>query len=104
MIKKIRLMLLSLSTLLSFGAPALATVAVSAQAPIDQNNINQSLCSGSNGDFTGGNNGNCNSDAETDGNKLLTTVINVISIIVGVVAVIMIIFGGFRYITSGGKQ
>lgn len=31
-------------------------------------------------------------------------VINLISIAVGIVAVIMIIVGGFRYITSGGNQ
>jgi len=30
--------------------------------------------------------------------------INIFSVIVGVVAVIMIIFGGFRYITSGGDS
>lgn len=32
----------------------------------------------------------------------IETVINVLSYIVGVAAVIMIIFGGFRYVTSGG--
>lgn len=30
--------------------------------------------------------------------------INILSIVVGVVAVIMIIYGGFRYITSGGES
>lgn len=35
---------------------------------------------------------------------ILTDIINIFSIIVGIVAVIMIIFGGFRYITSGGNQ
>jgi cytochrome bd-type quinol oxidase subunit 2 len=37
-------------------------------------------------------------------NSLITTVINVFSVVVGVVAVIMIIAGGFRYITSGGDS
>ena len=32
------------------------------------------------------------------------TVVNILSIVVGVVAVIMIIYGGFRYITSGGES
>jgi hypothetical protein len=32
------------------------------------------------------------------------TAINIISILVGIVAVIMIIFAGFKYITSGGES
>jgi hypothetical protein len=41
---------------------------------------------------------------QTDVNKLVATIINIFSWIVGVVAVIMVIFGGFRYITSGGDS
>lgn len=37
-------------------------------------------------------------------NGIIKTVINVFSLVVGVVAVIMIIAGGFRYITSGGDS
>src|SRR3989344_4532418 len=37
-------------------------------------------------------------------NKILTDIINIFSIIVGIVAVVMIIFGGFKYITSAGNQ
>jgi heme/copper-type cytochrome/quinol oxidase subunit 2 len=102
MFQKIKLMLLSLSTVFAFAVPAMT--AATASAAIDQGDINSSLCSGSNGDFTGTDTGNCDTSAEQAGNDLLTTVINVISVIVGVIAVIMIIFAGFRYITSGGKQ
>lgn len=35
---------------------------------------------------------------------LLNTVINIFSLIVGVIAVVMIIVGGLRYITSGGDS
>lgn len=35
---------------------------------------------------------------------ILNDIINIFSIIVGIVAVIMIIFGGFKYITSAGNQ
>lgn len=35
---------------------------------------------------------------------IIRTVVNVLSVIVGLVAVIMIIWGGFRYITSGGDS
>lgn len=37
-------------------------------------------------------------------NTIITTVINILSWIVGIAAVIMIIIGGFRYITSGGDS
>jgi len=36
--------------------------------------------------------------------QTIRNIINIFSIIVGAVAVIMIIFGGFRYITSGGDS
>lgn len=45
--------------------------------------------------------------ANADGNKLndlITDIINVFSVIVGIVAVVMLIFGGFRYVTSGGDS
>ena len=35
-------------------------------------------------------------------NSLVATIVNLFSVVVGVVAVLMIIVGGFRYITSGG--
>lgn len=37
-------------------------------------------------------------------NSTLTLVINILSMVVGVAAVIMIIIGGLRYITSGGDS
>jgi len=37
-------------------------------------------------------------------NRLIAQIVNILSIIVGVVAVIMMIYGGFRYITSGGDS
>ncbi|HSX16744.1 MAG TPA: pilin [Patescibacteria group bacterium] len=37
-------------------------------------------------------------------NKTITTVINFFSAIVGIVSVIMIIYGGFKYISSGGDS
>jgi cytochrome bd-type quinol oxidase subunit 2 len=37
-------------------------------------------------------------------NTLITQIINVFSVVVGIVAVIMIIIGGFKYITSGGDS
>jgi hypothetical protein len=37
-------------------------------------------------------------------NSVINTVINIISAFVGIVAVIMIVFAGFRYVTSGGDS
>lgn len=37
-------------------------------------------------------------------NQLVATIVNLFSVLVGAVAVIMIIVGGFRYITSGGDS
>jgi len=45
----------------------------------------------------------CNTFQEEDNvNKVVALVINIFSVVVGIIAVIMIIYGGFRYITSGG--
>ncbi len=40
----------------------------------------------------------------TNINNMITTIINIFSILVGIVSVIMIIYGGFRYVTSGGDS
>lgn len=37
-------------------------------------------------------------------NSIVKTIVNIFSAIVGIVSVIMIIFGGFKYITSGGDS
>lgn len=37
-------------------------------------------------------------------NQAITTIINTFSLIVGIVAVVMLIYGGFRYVTSGGDS
>jgi hypothetical protein len=37
-------------------------------------------------------------------NDLIKEIVNILSIVVGIVAVVMIIIGGFRYITSGGAS
>lgn len=42
--------------------------------------------------------------AEKDGSNIAQAVINTLSIIVGVVAVIMVIIGGFRYVISNGDS
>jgi hypothetical protein len=100
MIKKIKLTLLSLSSLFAVAVPALATASVSAQ--FDQHEINNQTCSGTSGDLSGGTQ-TCQQNESTF-NKYATLIVNLLSVLVGFVAVVMIILGGFRYITSGGNS
>lgn len=63
------------------------------------------ICAGANLDLTS----NCEQtqsgqDAEVRFTRLLRQVVNIFSTVVGVIAVIMIIIGGLRYITSGGDS
>lgn len=67
--------------------------------------IDNNIKCGSN--ISGLNSGACNTSVAGSGAKLeglIKTIINIFSVIVGSVAVIMIIFGGFKYITSGGSS
>lgn len=53
---------------------------------------------GSAGSGTGG----CTTAGEGSLDNVAKSIVNLLSLLVGIVAVIMIIFGGFKYITSGG--
>jgi hypothetical protein len=80
------------------------TAPVYAQSTVQQQ-INNGLCSGSNLQIpTSSSGGSCSTTGGVDINNILRHMVNVLSAIIGVVAVIMIIFGGFRYITSGGSD
>jgi len=84
------------------AVPAMASAASGSGADI-QSCLSQGTnldASGSRNDCTPG----TTSTAPDKINSIIKTVINVFSIVVGVVAVIMIIIGGFRYITSGGDS
>lgn len=100
MIQKIKTILLTFSTMFVFALPA----AVPATVYAAEEDIGGNLCAGANLDLTGKDK-ECKEGADTsDFQGTLEKIINFISIIVGVVAVIMIIFGGFKYITSGGTS
>jgi cytochrome bd-type quinol oxidase subunit 2 len=90
-------------TLLSAGALLLVPLAVPAMASAAAN-IQGSVCSGTSLTVNGA--ASCGQTA-TGSQKIdgfITDIVNIFSVIVGVVAVIMIIVGGFRYITSGGDS
>lgn len=85
--------------------PAVALPAIaSAQAGEGGNAIQESLKCGTTLEF---NDSGCEDDAQQGAetvNGMIKTVINIISVLVGIVSVIMIIWGGFKYVTSGGDS
>lgn len=103
MIKKLRNIVIVLATFAAMALPAFAPAIASAQIS-DTPNIKDNVCGGTNLQF--GQSGGCdNASVPTNKlNGLLAKVINIFSIIVGVIAVIMIIVGGLKYITSGGES
>jgi len=89
--------IMALSPLFVLASPAYAYT---------QANIQNGLCAGSNLQFTDNpSKSSCKtSDATKKINDMVHTVINLFSAIVAIVAVVMIIVGGLRYITSGGND
>jgi cytochrome bd-type quinol oxidase subunit 2 len=105
MIKKIRNIALTLATVAFAALPAIAVPAVAFAAGVSSTNITDNLCSGTNFDISGGSSTTCDTPTNQDNlNNLLSRIVNVFSVIVGVIAVVMIIAGGLRYITSGGES
>lgn len=106
MIKKLKLLILSFSSLIMFSVPLAGAATVMAVGPVNQQSINGNLCNGTTGDLSGTpDNSQCaNSDATTGVSHLITVIINILSAVVGIIAVIMIIVAGLRYVTSGGKE
>lgn len=103
MIQKLKALLTNVGIASVLLAPTLVPATVYAQPSIEG-----SLCGGAQ-DFkfeTGSQSKSkcADPEAETRVNSLITTVINIFSVIVGIVAVIMIVYGGFKYITSGGDS
>jgi hypothetical protein len=102
----------SLATLLSGAMLAVVPMAVPvvafAQAPATTDNpISNNVACGVNLNTSGATSGSNCTDTSAGNTKIqsiVTTVINIFSIIVGIISVIMIIFGGFKYITSGGDS
>jgi hypothetical protein len=100
-----RFKLLAVSAL-TFGLLVFG-LALPAHAQQVQTDINNGLCAGSNLQFTDNASGSCattGSDANEKITNIVHSIVNLLSAIVGIAAVIMIIVGGFRYITSGGND
>lgn len=65
--------------------------------------ISGNICNGTNASNSGA---SCSTSGSASSafNKIITTIINIFSLVVGGVSVLMIIVGGFRYIISGGND
>lgn len=97
--KKFKLLAISFFAAVASIAPVGLTAAVYAEDA----NIQGGLCAGSDLQAPGtAECDNINDQASEGVNNTVNLIINIFSWIVGVVSVIMIIWGGFKYITSGG--
>jgi len=89
-----RLLFFGLSALaLTFGVLAASPALVSADAKSE-------VCKGVSAS-TGG--GGC-TDTSGSVQKLINAIIRIFSLLIGIVAVIMIMYGGFKYVTAGGDS
>lgn len=89
---------------IALAAAALLTPVVAASTAGAQNQIRDGLCDGVNLSVNQGTNCDDGGQATSKVNGLIKLIINIFSIVVGVVSVIMIIIGGLKYITSSGDS
>jgi hypothetical protein len=106
MIKKLKSLILTI-VLAAFplAAPLVASTAV-AFADCSASDVSTGLNAGASAGFQGTNCSNTTASigAQNGLAAFAKTAVNVMSLIVGVVSVIMIVYGGLRYVTSGGSS
>lgn len=95
---KLKLLLAGIASLffVSMSAATVGAAPLSTVAAVDSKDA---ICEGV-GTVSGS--GNCNAGSGPSLNGIVKLVINVITLIAGIIAVIMIIVGGLKYITSSG--
>jgi hypothetical protein len=97
---RIKRILITLSASFGLLAPAVLPATVFAQT----NDTKGGLCTGAELTTTQTDCATSAAGANASVDTLITNVINLFSLVVGIVAVIMIIVGGLKYITSGGDS
>jgi uncharacterized membrane protein len=102
MLQKVKNVILVAMTL-TVGTTSLLGLAVATAVPAYAD-IASNLCQGVNTAANGTSSTDCTAGSNFNLSTIATSIVNIFSWIVGVVAVIMIIVGGFRYITSGGSS
>jgi hypothetical protein len=106
MIQKIKRYLFMSSTALMIAVPALTVGTISVANACNSSISNQVALGASQSTPSGTDTIDC-SDTGVDNNSitaLAKRIVTLFSIIVGAASVIMIIYGGFRYIVSGGQS
>jgi hypothetical protein len=105
---KLKLLLTAIYVTALSIVPSIAILATNGSVHADTTPLQNSLCAGSQLSAPSATPSSTTSCADTQSgtnvNSIVTTVINVFSWLVGVVSVIMIIVGGFKYVTSGGES
>jgi hypothetical protein len=106
MFKKMRASIVTVAATLALViAPAALAPAL---ASADNTNVNIGNCLSQGGGLTTGNGNTCTPGDDAGGAQkiqdIVTLIVNIFSVVVGIVAVIMIVVGGFKYITSGGDS
>jgi hypothetical protein len=108
MIKKIKNFILSGMLLLMVATPAAVPSAVAFAGTPNCSGVPESVAGGastaSGGSITCDNVSGNDTAVTSAVGALATKVVNIFTIIVGAASVIMIVYGGFRYITSGGSS
>jgi hypothetical protein len=91
-----------ISLIVSFSSMLGIAILASNYAAAETADIQNNLCMGTNLSNADGTCEGITGNAGQNINSLVATIINIFSWIVGVVCVIMIIYGGFLYVTAGG--
>lgn len=101
--RKFRLYLAAIASALSLVFFVAAPMVASADDICTHTNLTtqQALQCGTN---SAGGNGQSPAQATQTVNDTIKTGLNILSVLIGIVAVVMIIMGGLRYILSGGSQ
>lgn len=109
MVQKIKKHAITIMLSLGLLAPGLVPALVStAFADTGGTNVTGGLCGGINTAANNNQNTDCGTagtgNGQSDIANLASRVTNLFSLIVGIAAVIMVVYSGFRYITSGGDS
>jgi predicted permease len=99
--KSLGLLIISFVIVALFNFGFLGTRAAAEVTPQD---VQNSLCNGADVKISDQPCSNTDSQGLDTLAKVATRVINTLSLIVGIVAVVMIMVGGLRYVTSGGSD
>ncbi|MFO0781971.1 MAG: pilin [Candidatus Saccharimonadales bacterium] len=98
------LLVSSSSLLLLFSAAVPVTVSALGGGECGTN-IGGNIADGAGATTGSGQPLDCDKEASDEGiGKIAKNIVNIFSYVVGAISVIMIIYGGFRYITSGGSS